>query len=368
MVKKEAAKSEEDFDDVENAMAAIFAGCESESGKESPKKVEVKEENAPPSPKKRGRKPKSEVSGGQDVSSPKYLKKADEKSKKYSKSRKRDKEEKMANGAKSKSDGKSKKRHREEEQETRQEKLLDKYKGPFVRVAGSLENPDFVNVINHSSDALDSQSKRKGLADFDLRLRVTGFGPSCSSTLSSKYDPRVLDETWVCVFCKRGSHAEGLGDLFGPYFVKAEVVGCTSADGSPLKLKKEIAASFIIGSHPKRKKRGKLSQPAIRVDSEVSKTVSKNSDEEEVWFHEDCVCWNPEIRLVGSHVFGVEDAIMRTQKSPCSVCHLPGSTLCCIKPGCHDTAHYYCANSKDWRVDEDLFQAHCKKHSSNANM
>jgi len=43
-----------------------------------------------------------------------------------------------------------------------------------------------------------------------------------SSTLSNRYDADTTDSTWICVFCKRGPHKLGLGDLFGPYLVTSD--------------------------------------------------------------------------------------------------------------------------------------------------
>ena len=42
------------------------------------------------------------------------------------------------------------------------------------------------------------------------------------STLSKDYNQKNVDESWKCVLCKRGTHFRGLGDLFGPYWIKIE--------------------------------------------------------------------------------------------------------------------------------------------------
>ncbi len=41
--------------------------------------------------------------------------------------------------------------------------------------------------------------------DLEAKVRASGFG-SHSTTLSSKYDARKPDESWLCVFCKKSSH------------------------------------------------------------------------------------------------------------------------------------------------------------------
>ena len=329
-------------------MEAMFAGVEGDENKRPP-------DGDKPPPKKRGRKPKSERIGEED-------KKPDGEVKQKRTYKKRKGKDSLPNGKEKPGKKRSKD---DQEQSSSQEKLLEKYRGPFIRVKGKLTSPHFVNVINSASDALDDKDKKKGMSDFDQRLRVISFGPSCNSTLSSKYDPKVIDESWKCVFCHKGSHTEGLGDLYGPYFVSQEVIKRGLNDVSPVKSRQEIAASFVLGSNPKKRKRGKF--PELPSKDPNSATHGKvGNDEAEVWCHEDCLCWNPEIRLVGSHIFGIEDAIGRTQKAPCSLCHLPGSTICCIRPGCRDVAHFLCANSNNWRLNEDLFQAYCHKHVSSS--
>lgn len=41
-------------------------------------------------------------------------------------------------------------------------------------------------------------------------------------------------------------------------------------------------------------------------------------DECEVWFHEDCVCWMPNVRLLGTKLYGLEEAIAGAGKANCS--------------------------------------------------
>jgi hypothetical protein len=79
-------------------------------------------------------------------------------------------------------------------------------------------------------------------------------------TFFSKYDAKKPDESWACVFCKRPSHFQGLGDLFGPYFASKEVISSVS-QRSPSK-NKDLAAKFIIGgADGKKKKKKSLASP-----------------------------------------------------------------------------------------------------------
>jgi hypothetical protein len=78
-----------------------------------------------------------------------------------------------------------------------------------------------------------------------------------SSAMAQHYDAFTLDETWVCAFCKRGSHQNCLGDLFGPYFVQ----------------------------------------------------TAKKKKKFEVWVHEECCVWAPGVGLVGQRLIGLQEAI-----------------------------------------------------------
>ena len=86
----------------------------------------------------------------------------------------------------------------------------------------------------------------------------------------SRYDPKKVDPTWICIFCHQGSHHDGLGDLFGPYFVSSSVIdipvrnttptgACCDPNRSPVyshptspspnKSKQELAIKYILGSN-----------------------------------------------------------------------------------------------------------------------
>ena len=85
----------------------------------------------------------------------------------------------------------------------------------------------------------------------------------------------------------------------------------------------------------------------------------------EVWFHEDCVCWMPDMRLLGSKLYGLEEAIAGASEALCVVCSKTGATAACVggrTPVCKQMAHYPCAADAGWKIVADEFQAYCKKH------
>ena len=87
------------------------------------------------------------------------------------------------------------------------------------------------------------------------------------------------------------------------------------------------------------------------------------SDQSEVWFHEDCICWMPQIRLIGCQILGLSEAIRVSQRAVCGKCNYRGSTLACSQMRCRETAHFPCAQDMDWTIDEDNFLARCHVHS-----
>ena len=55
---------------------------------------------------------------------------------------------------------------------TEQEKLLQKFKGPFVRVDGTVEDPYWTNVVNNTTDSLERSDEQH--PDLDQITRVAG--------------------------------------------------------------------------------------------------------------------------------------------------------------------------------------------------
>ena len=199
-------------------------------------------------------------------------------------------------------------------------------------------------------------------------MRSSGFGTSYSTTLNSKYDAKKPDESWSCIFCKKPSHFKGLGDLFGPYYAGKDVINSVS-QRSPQK-KQDLASKFIIGGADKKKRRKLPNSPddagfdlpsPIQQQLQTQQNVQANGVE--VWFHEDCICWMPMIKLVGHNVLGLDDAIRASHKELCVRCHVTGSTVGCIKTGCRQTSHFFCAIQSNWLIDRETFQALCSVHT-----
>jgi hypothetical protein len=221
------------------------------------------------------------------------------------------------------------------------------FPGPFVRVA---EDKESSCVVNGPPESFINRNKSV-VNEIDHRRRVDALGgPTC--TIDPVYNAKQQDDSWLCVFCHKGSHVEEMGDLFGPYFVSSSALpqqhpAVTAAlANSPIK--QEAAAKFIVDAQKKKKKR-KLSGSSR--DAAI-----------EVWFHEDCVCWMPDLRLLGSKLYGLEEAIAGAAGAMCSVCGKCGATVACVAAkGCKQMAHFPCC-TKEWTIDAEEFQAFCEKH------
>lgn len=90
-----------------------------------------------------------------------------------------------------------------------------RFKSPFILI-----KPDgSVSIKNtHSAEDVNEKQTKVKKAPHE-RKNLRGMH---SSTLSNRYDADTTDSTWICVFCKRGPHKLGLGDLFGPYLVTSD--------------------------------------------------------------------------------------------------------------------------------------------------
>eukprot|EP00093_Oithona_nana_P003552 03552.XXX_47366_45913_1 [CDS] Oithona nana genome sequencing. len=344
------------FEQVENELEAMFADLEQdiEASEIKPKVEDLDDDiSEVKEVKKEAKVIKKEVKKEPKDTKESSVKKPKKKESKPSKPRRKSTE--------------TKKTKKEQENEkaakndnlTEQEKLLQKFKGPFVRVDGTVEDPYWTNVVNNTTDSLERSDEQH--PDLDQITRVAGFGYTLT-TLSKNYNPKNFDESWVCVFCRQPPHHNGLGDLFGPYYVPTTQWKKLNLP-SPQKANKDLASSFILGGSDQAgaKAKRKLQQQKKKV---IESASPKKSNQSEVWFHEDCVCWMPTVRLIGAQLLGLSEAIRMSQKAVCSKCHHRGCTLACSTIRCRETVHYTCAQELDWDIDEETMSAKCDKCAS----
>ncbi|XP_026841732.1 uncharacterized protein CG5098 isoform X2 [Drosophila persimilis] len=280
-----------------------------------------------------------------------------------------------------------------------------RFKSPFILI-----KPDgSVSIKNtHSAEDVNEKQTKAKKAPHE-RKSLRGMH---SSTLSNRYDADTTDSTWICVFCKRGPHKMGLGDLFGPYLVSIdceEYRAALQAPGSQdfdgvfvSKRRREdmvqhrrnlpvvpatlahIMQAPKISMHKRKRKQIHDSMYAYSDDPNESLSQSsqdpldcstenrfvetfrgmcKTSDHGyEVWLHEDCAVWTNDIQLIGAHVNGLDAAVWDSTRYQCAVCFQTGASVCCFQRCCKATAHVPCARSTNWTLDEQERKVFCQMH------
>lgn len=87
-----------------------------------------------------------------------------------------------------------------------------------------------------------------------------------------------------------------------------------------------------------------------------------SADNYEVWIHEDCAVWAPDVFLVGSQIIGIGSAVWSSCQYECSLCQKKGATISCRQRDCKMPAHVPCARAAQWSLDENTFWVYCRKH------
>lgn len=257
-----------------------------------------------------------------------------------------------------------------EEKQLQQRDIESKNRSPFILV----KNNGNISVINTvTPDDLNEKLTRSKKPYNYAYERKTVKG-CYSSTLGNRYDADTADSSWKCVFCKLGPHKKRLGDLFGPYVISSDCDEYRSIKDSLQRLQGNDSQflNFPNTLHAFNN---------VTSNSHIKSTVESNCDNfisnqtvgmtqvsancYEIWFHEDCAIWAPNIFVVGSRLAGLEEATWKSTRYDCVYCLKQGALLCCIQRGCKTTAHVPCARENKWLLDESKFWTYCNKHTSN---
>ena len=177
---------------------------------------------------------------------------------------------------------------------------------PFVRVEGKRMMPSSVSVFNHppaDTKDLKCANKRKNMssAAAPTTVEVTNFPSDKTVMLPST---KTTEASWVCALCGKRSSYRFLGDLFGPYFLESHLSSLSKSALAQSKKdsKPEPTSSSEAGSaHNTRRK-----SLGCHRTSSVEETVTIP---QEVWIHEDCAMWSSGVYVVGSRVYGLEEAL-----------------------------------------------------------
>ncbi|EEC03469.1 hypothetical protein IscW_ISCW016760, partial [Ixodes scapularis] len=256
-----------------------------------------------------------------------------------------------------------------------------KLSGPYVRVVGTRERPVSTSVVNVAprSAAEEEVRRKKGASTPGQRSlhgarRLPGAAGGHTSTLSPHYDAVTRDPTWLCAFCHRGSHHQGLGDLYGPY------------PGIPARLPTDAATDGALGcedgcrrSKGKRRKSDSGSEDALARASQASRRARQRRPSEveggpageacggasrELWVHEACATWTQGVYLGGHRVHGLQEAAQEAALLACCKCKLPGASVGCVTRGCTEKYHYQCAVERGCHLDFENFSVLCSRHKA----
>lgn len=234
-------------------------------------------------------------------------------------------------------------------------------RGPVVHIEGTKDAPTSLSVVNAPSrqDDEDNDSKKKMMASGRVRKshavegKVSSSG-LCSNSLVSRYESHSSDPRWVCVFCKRGCHTDGLGDLFGPYLVNHD----TELENS---LDLDADVDRKSGDKKDKKKRSGIGQTGVLGLLAIPPLPGEQT-QFMVYFHENCAVWSPSIHLIGSRLIGIQESVWVAVRTKCSRCHLDGANMGCAHHGCSCQVHYPCARDGGWSVEETTFISMCHMH------
>ncbi|XP_035226726.1 uncharacterized protein CG5098-like [Stegodyphus dumicola] len=248
------------------------------------------------------------------------------------------------------------------------------FSGPYVHITGSKENPSSISVINVAQKEEEKvNSKIPAKRSFSTAIsRIKKKQVGHLSTLSPTYDAFNRDKTWLCVFCHKGSHHGGLGDLYGPYYIKDKNpdpdTKSHSASTSASTGRGKRRKSDLDDSRPSKRSR-QSSGHSCTVEatpggssSQKDSSESEMADMKEVWIHEDCAVWCQSISLMSEEVVGLEEAVNEARENICCHCSLDGATVGCWGKSCKEQYHFSCAKETGCQMDIENFSLLCPKH------
>lgn len=208
-------------------------------------------------------------------------------------------------------------------------KLPDKHQnnhiGPVIQVRKTSKGDLEYNILN-KPDKKSAQSCNK-LAKGNINHCTSTARPTFKTTIKlpqNMIEENNIDE-WKCFICKRKPDELSMGDLFGPYAFVNEI--------------------FLL----------------FQTDSSITST----SNLKEIWLHEDCVVWLPNVLLFHDYLLNFDSAMKELILVECVHCLKPLAAIRCIEchRNCSDSAlHFPCARKLNYHFDESTFTVYCRKH------
>ena len=171
------------------------------------------------------------------------------------------------------------------------------FKGPMIHIEGSKELPDKCNVINQPFQEGDLKAnKAKTVVQSSVEISHL---PSDRSVFVPNTETEETDN-WVCVLCGKHSSYKFTGDLFGPYTLDIPMEG------------EKLFPSKQSGTSRGSRSRSVESTSASGQSSRSGKTGQRSSKEanlwKEVWIHECCAIWADGVFLIGTKIYGLQEA------------------------------------------------------------
>lgn len=168
------------------------------------------------------------------------------------------------------------------------------FKGPKIVLEGEKETPEKCFVINDPFEEIGSK-KAKCVTQNVTRIEISHL-PSDKSVLIPSNDNLESDK-WVCALCGKHSSYKFLGDLFGPYSV--ETMSEDLIDLGP----------GLINNGKKRKSEDGPSCRSGKMGRRASSASKESSEWKEVWVHESCAVYSDGVFLIGSKIYGLQEAV-----------------------------------------------------------
>ncbi|XP_060568425.1 uncharacterized protein LOC132727031, partial [Ruditapes philippinarum] len=213
------------------------------------------------------------------------------------------------------------------------------FKGPKIIFEGMKQTPKHCVVINDPYEETASK-KTKTVTQNMTRIEISQL-PSDKSVLIPNNETTEI-EAWSCALCGKHSSFKFLGDLFGPYTVE------TMSDDML-----ELSPKVRLGTKKKKAEdSGNKNGKSRRRSSSVTQEVG---DWKEVWVHESCSVYSDGVFLIGSKIYGLQEAVRIASQTPCSVCNEMGAMIGCLNKGCQQKFHHACAQGAECYLDEENF-------------
>jgi len=171
--------------------------------------------------------------------------------------------------------------------------------GPYVKLDAKANYRKY-QVVNYSAKC--DENDERGELDATVNVR------------KEKISVVELNQKtpWLCTLCHQRPYHYYLGDLYGPYQIDA----------------------------------------------------SKDDDKlNEIWMHESCAVWTPNIYMDNNTLCGLDDAVISSLELVCSECKENGASLICSRHACNQKFHYHCAVQSKCKFNEENFTILCNKHA-----